>query len=233
MPRRRSSAGPMAKPGSAPLSGAPRYEQYEQQGSRNPLVRALMARFYRDLDELVDRASPSSVLEVGAGGGRVARHVAASRDLEVVVAADVDRALIAHYREATPPVPFQVADIAALPYADQAFDLVLAIEVLEHLPLPEAALREILRVGCQAIVSVPREPLWRLLNLVRLAYLRDRGNTPGHIQHWSVAGFVELLRPHMQVREVRTPLPWTMVLGEGPRGAAGGLGPVGASWDAG
>ena len=38
------------------------------------------------------------------------------------------------------------------------------------------------------LVSVPREPLWRALNVARGAYLRELGNTPGHVNHWSKRG---------------------------------------------
>ena len=63
------------------------------------------------------------------------------------------------------------------------------------------------------LVSVPREPLWRALNVARGAYVRDLGNTPGHLNHWSQAR----LRPacsarHGEVVEVRSPFPWTMLL---------------------
>ena len=68
-----------------------------------------------------------------------------------------------------------------------AFEAVVCTEVLEHLEEPEKALRELLRVTRRwVILSVPREPLWRVLNMVRGAYLRHFGNTPGHI-----GGFVE------------------------------------------
>ena len=62
------------------------------------------------------------------------------------------------------------------------------------------------------IVSVPREPIWRALNLARLKYVADMGNTPGHLSHWSKRGFVELLDSRVDVIEVRSPLPWTMAL---------------------
>jgi hypothetical protein len=66
--------------------------------------------------------------------------------------------------------------------------------------------------GGNLLVSVPREPLWRGLNMARGAYLRDLGNTPGHLNHWSRRGFVALLSRHGEVREVRSPFPWTMLL---------------------
>jgi hypothetical protein len=61
-------------------------------------------------------------------------------------------------------------------------------------------------------VSVPREPLWRALNLARLKYVGALGNTPGHLNHWSRRRFVEFLERRLQVVEVRSPMPWTMAL---------------------
>ena len=56
-------------------------------------------------------------------------------------------------------------------------------------PSPEATLAEMARVARRhLLVSVPREPLWRGLNMARGAYLRDLGNTPGHVNHWSKRG---------------------------------------------
>jgi SAM-dependent methyltransferase len=82
---------------------------------------------------------------------------------------------------AEPRVPHLRAD-EPFPFADGEFALATAIEVLEHVPDPEGTLAEMARVarGGHVLVSVPREPLWRALNVARGAYLRDLGNTPGH-----------------------------------------------------
>ena len=39
---------------------------------------------------------------------------------------------------------------------------------------------------------VPREPVWRVLNVARGRYVRWLGNPPGHIQHFSRAAFLAL-----------------------------------------
>ena len=62
------------------------------------------------------------------------------------------------------------------------------------MPEPEATVAEMARVAQRwLLVSVPREPLWRGLNMARGAYLRELGNTPGHVNHWSKRAFVSLL----------------------------------------
>jgi ubiquinone/menaquinone biosynthesis C-methylase UbiE len=100
-----------------------------------------------------------------------------------------------------------------LPFAQDEFDLAAAIEVLEHVPDPERTLAEMARVARRhLLVSVPREPLWRGLNLARGAYVRDLGNTPGHLNHWSKRAFVRLLDSYGEVIAARSPFPWTMLL---------------------
>jgi hypothetical protein len=66
--------------------------------------------------------------------------------------------------------------------------------------------------GRHLLVSVPREPLWRALNLARGAYVHDLGNTPGHVNHWSKRGFVRTVARYGEIAEVRSPFPWTMLL---------------------
>ena len=81
------------------------------------------------------------------------------------------------------------------------------------MPDPDAALRQMTRVARNwLLVSVPREPLWRALNLARGAYLPALGNTPGHLHHWSPAAFARLLAGHGEIVARRAPLPWTMLL---------------------
>ena len=85
--------------------------------------------------------------------------------------------------------------------------------MLEHIPDPDAVVAEMARVGrSHLLVSVPHEPLWRMLNVARGAYLRDLGNTPGHINHFSAASFKALLGRHGEVVQARSPFPWTMLL---------------------
>src|SRR6266545_3748463 len=99
-----------------------------------------------------------------------------------VVALDLpDAGLRADWKQYTGP-RFLHANAHALPFEDHQFDLVVAVEVLEHLHDPVQGLREIARVGSRHVVlSVPREPIFRSCNLVAGRYVKDLGNTPGHL----------------------------------------------------
>jgi 2-polyprenyl-3-methyl-5-hydroxy-6-metoxy-1,4-benzoquinol methylase len=112
-----------------------------------------------------------------------------------------------------PNLEYRVMRAENLPFADNEFDLACAIEVLEHVPNPEHTVAEMARcAGRHLLVSVPREPLWRMLNMARGAYWSDLGNTPGHLNHWSKSSFVRLLSQYGEVAQARSPFPWTMLL---------------------
>jgi 2-polyprenyl-3-methyl-5-hydroxy-6-metoxy-1,4-benzoquinol methylase len=187
---------------------------YDKYGSTNPVVKRLMARFEATLEELFTMAHAESLLDVGCGEG-VLTHQWAPRIDGRVVGIDLDDpALHAEWaKRQAPNLEYKVMKAENLPFADDEFDTATAIEVLEHVPDPEHTVAEMARVGRRwLLVSVPREPLWRGLNMARGAYLKDLGNTPGHLNHWSKRSFVQLLSRHGKVVEARSPFPWTMLL---------------------
>jgi len=187
---------------------------YDKYGSTNPVVRRLMAGFESTLDELFRRAAPGSLLDVGCGEGVLTQQWAARIEGRVVGIDLDDPQLHAEWaNRQAPNLEYRVMKAENLPFADDEFEVASAIEVLEHVPDPEHTLAEMARVASRwLLVSVPREPLWRALNMARGAYLKDLGNTPGHLNHWSKRGFVQLLSRYGTVEEARSPFPWTMLL---------------------
>jgi ubiquinone/menaquinone biosynthesis C-methylase UbiE len=189
---------------------------FDKYGSRNPVVRRLMAGFEGTLDDLLERTRPASVLDVGCGEGVLTSRWAQQLPDSRVVGIDLaDPKLEAQWsaRQLENLEFIAVAPAQPLPFADHEFDLATAIEALEHVPDPEQTLTEMTRVARRnLLVSVPREPLWRVLNVARGAYLRALGNTPGHVNHWSRREFIRLLGRYGEVIEARSPFPWTMLL---------------------
>ena len=188
---------------------------YDKYGSSNPLVKRMMANFEGTLDELFFKADPQSILDVGCGEGVLIHKWATRLDPKPVVGIDLeDPAIQAEWeKRQAPNLDYRIMKAENLPFGDGEFDVTTAIEVLEHVPDPAHTVAEMARVASRwMIVSVPREPLWRALNMARGAYLKDLGNTPGHLNHWSKRSFVKLLAQHGEVVEARSPFPWTMLL---------------------
>ena len=182
----------------------------------NPAIRLLTSRWVANLDRVFGQVSrdgdgqPAETLEVGCGEGVIADRL--HRRFGEVVALDLpDAGLRADWRRYHGP-RFLHASAHELPFADDQFDVVVAAEVLEHLSDPELGLREMARVARRHLVlSVPREPIFRGCNLLAGRYVRDLGNTPGHLNHWSKRGFVRFVSQVAEVRDVTNPFPWTTV----------------------
>ncbi len=201
--------------GAAGAETVPTGNTFDKYGSTNPVVRRLMSRFERTLDELFAAAGPLSILDVGCGEGVLTSKWAARIAPGRVVGIDLEDPKLAAEWSARqqPNLEYRTVEATQLPFADDEFDLAAAIEVLEHLPEPERTVAEMARVARRhLLVSVPHEPLWRMLNVARGAYVRDLGNTPGHVNHWTRSGFARMLGRYGETLEVRSPFPWTMVL---------------------
>jgi 2-polyprenyl-3-methyl-5-hydroxy-6-metoxy-1,4-benzoquinol methylase len=188
---------------------------YDKYRSTNPIERRLMAGFLADLDELVARTGAREVHEVGCGEGEVSIRLA-RRGL-TVRGTDAFPQVLEEARERATAAGVEV-DLEATPVEQldpdrHSAELVVCCEVLEHLEDPERGLQVLSELARPwLIASVPREPLWRALNLARLSYVGRLGNTPGHLSHWSKGGFERFLGERFEVIEVRSPLPWTMAL---------------------
>ena len=189
---------------------------YDKYGSRNPVVRRIMHGFDKELAELVAKAAPETIHEIGCGEGFLTQGWikqgidAHGSDFSTQV---IELARANAVEQGFSPELFKVRSIYDLEPGQDSADLIICCEVLEHLEHPEDGLQALLRVATNhVIISVPREPIWCMLNMARGNYLTNFGNTPGHIQHWSRNAFVQLVERYFDVMEVRTPLPWTMLL---------------------
>ncbi len=189
---------------------------FDKYGSRNPIVRLMMRSYEIILDNFVTTVKPSRIHEVGCGEGYWTikwldkGYNAHGSDFSSIA---IDMARSNAHEQQNTAQNFAVKNIYDLdPNIDSA-DLVVCCQVLEHLENPEKALLALKGIAHPyLILCVPREPLWHVLNIARGKYWSEWGNTPGHIQHWSKLKLIQYLSVHFTIMDVRSPIPWTMVL---------------------
>ena len=186
---------------------------YDKRKPRDPLSRMIIQNFLGSVRGLIRGLEAQSILDVGCGDGWLTAHLLEARPQASVIAVDVSTALVDLVGILPPAVKVVVAAGEHLPFDRDAFDVVVASEVLEHLPQPDASIREISRVTRRyALLTVPFEPFWSLGNILCGRHLRTLGNTPGHLHRWSRRTFRRLLDREFVRITSRVAFPWIVVL---------------------
>lgn len=169
----------------------PEGNYYDKYRTKNKMEQWLMKNFFRTCEAVLneaglDGAKISSILEAGCGEGDFTRFLYKKYGKSTRMEAfDISENCVEKARKKCPNVSFHVGSIYEIP-KERKFDLVAASEVLEHMEDPERALGGLLGVsGRYLFITVPNEPLWRVLNMARGKYWHRLGNTPGHVQHWN------------------------------------------------
>ncbi len=178
------------------------------------LAHFAVSRFRKKLESLLDKIQVETVIEAGCGEGYIVENILSPRypDLQ---AFDLDMGRAAYLKQNNPAMRVFRGNLHHVPIADNAADLVLCLEVLEHVGEPELSLKELHRITRRyAILSVPNEPFWRIANMLRGAYWSEWGNTPEHINHWSIWSFKRFVSRYFNILETATPVTWTFILAE-------------------
>lgn len=214
----------------------PEGNYYDKYHSSNPLVKWMMSGFKNKMKIMLyeTKKNFNHVCEAGCGEGEITTYIRSLYNETEIDAFDISRKVIEEANRKNKNVSFFVGDICNLrltPYSavalgrqgggtyvpqNEFYDLIVCLEVLEHLERPEAAIENFKKINSHdgyLLLSVPNEPIWRICNMARGKYLSDFGNTPGHINHWSKRSFCKMLKKcGLEIISVESPFPWTMVL---------------------
>lgn len=165
-------------------------EKYE---SKNPLKRAMVERLNRKIlgsigEMLGDK--PFRILDAGCGEGYIDKLLIDRFPNSVITGLKFTAEAIAVAKVNNPTVDYVQGDICDMPFEDNSFDLVICTEVLEHLPNPDKALKELIRISnSNLLITVPHEPWFCLGNLLVLKNVTRLGNPIDHINHWTIRSF--------------------------------------------
>lgn len=201
------------------LTATPEEEDFRGKYESGKAGELLLNRYFRAVEQLLKTTGlkKARTIEIGCGEGLSTKRLVAMLPKGFTIeASEYVKHQIPYARKNNPGVKITEESIYELKHNKSTFDIVFLLEVLEHLDYPDMALKEINRVmkpGGYLIIGVPREPIWRGLNMLRGKYLKDLGNTPGHLNHWGSAALVKFVQTHFgPVIAKKSPLPWTIVL---------------------
>lgn len=119
--------------------------------------------------EILGDDASARALDIGGGMGRISVPLAARYTVQLcdISGAMLDQARAAAESAGVAPDRFSASIVDAskpLPFADASFDLIVCLDLLVHLPDPQAAVRELYRVlkpGGAALIDASNSvPLW-------------------------------------------------------------------------
>ncbi|MEM7154969.1 MAG: class I SAM-dependent methyltransferase [Myxococcota bacterium] len=195
---------------------ASNYGNKQKHESNNPIQRALIHRFKSQAITLVNQVRPESILEVGCGEGYMLDTLSKAGVTASLTGVDFSGPAIddARQRLGTRAV-LEQRDARELAADGRVFDLVMMLEVLEHIPEPEQMLPILEQLTSRyLLLSVPWEPMFRGLNFMRGKHIGAWGNDPEHINHWGRRGFKRFVEQRFRILAAPYVAPWTMLLAE-------------------
>jgi SAM-dependent methyltransferase len=199
-----------------------RHGNRQKYASSNPIQQLLLARFRRCLVALVRKAAPQTILDLGCGEGFMLKALVEAGVPAELRGIDVSPAAVQEARARLGErAVIEVGNAVDLGASAACCDLVMMTEVLEHLPDPRGSLARIASLTRRwVLLSVPWEPYFRGLNLLRGKHVRAWGNDPEHIYWWSRSGFLAFVQQEFSLVEAPWVFPWTMILAERRSGPA-------------
>ncbi len=189
-------------------------DNYRKHTSNNPIQKLFINNFYKVFLDVIKPLEVESILDVGCGEGFTLEKLYQNKVGKILEGIDYSSTAVKLGKKQNKKLVLKQGDIYELPYKANSFDIVLCMEVLEHLEDPEKALKELKRVSKKYILlSVPNEPIFTLANLIRGKNLTRWGNDIEHIQHWTSFSFEQFVAGDgFEKTKKRLPFPWIMLL---------------------
>jgi len=176
---------------------------YEREHMIYPLSLTMNRReesLWKFVRELTPSGTITSMLDVGCGAGHITNKFA-EHGIAHVTGIDISPHRVKFAQKAYPQHTYRVGSVLDLPFTDKNFDLVAAIEVLEHMDDLHKSIEELKRVSKRWILlTVPFE---QDIPVVLCPHCLHQFNYDGHLQSFTQSGFVTLITGHgLRVQKV-------------------------------
>ena len=181
--------------------------------NKNPIHRFTLGRFFDLVAQEIASMNVKQVLEFGCGEGLFLQELKKRNIIfNHLTGIDLRIRALQHAAIMHPEYSFLSADIMKSPFRCGQFDFVIASQVLEHVYHPDDVLKKLVSL-CSAhlFLTVPWEPWFCLMNLLRGRDIKHFGNHPEHVNHWSLNKFKEFVASCTVVEKYFTVFPFIIV----------------------
>lgn len=166
------------------------YERYYSRNNRLDLKRKLSAiDTARNIISATKKFSDLSLIDVGAGDGNVLLELSESGIFNAMVALEISDSGIEKIKSKKISGLVEVAkfDGYKISYPNKAFDLSIAVHVLEHVEHERLFIQELGRVSKKLFIEVPLEQGFNIRRAIK------SGRITGHINFYTIETLVSLL----------------------------------------
>jgi 2-polyprenyl-3-methyl-5-hydroxy-6-metoxy-1,4-benzoquinol methylase len=192
-------------------------ENQRKHTSSNPLQKLLIMRFHEKIFSYINKLSITNLLDVGCGEGFVMKELIKQNKKISIFGLDRNYHSLSWGRNhIIHNEPVLCSNAMLLPLEDNTQQMVICLEVLEHLDDPKSCLNELIRVASQYIlISVLNEPFFRIANFLRGKNLSRLGNDIEHVNLFTAKKLNALIPTNrVKIIEHSFIFPWQIILGQ-------------------
>jgi len=181
--------------------------------NKNPLHQRALSRFLKRIKNSVDDVKAARVLELGSADGYVVKYLKNHNPALELCGVDIDEEALERAREMNPETRFEYGNLETGILPKERFDITMVLEVFEHIQDTEKALLNMKKLNSKYfLISVPREPFFRILNFLRGRHWGRLGNHPEHLHVWRKNEFRRVVSKYFVVKKDYSSFPWTILL---------------------
>lgn len=183
--------------------------------NKNFFHKLFLNLFLDTIFDEINKLNPKTILDFGCGEGFFLKAMK-DRGLseKKILGVDNRKKAVENASSLLPEYDFKQIDLFQISPDEFQFDLVMAIEVLEHLYEPEKFVKHLNLLSSRYLLfTVPFEPWFQTINLLRGRDILRLGNHPEHVNHWSPASFRKFLTPYIRIKNLFIKFPWIVSVG--------------------
>lgn len=181
--------------------------------TKNPVKKILLDRFLSKIESNLVEINPKTILDAGCGEGLVLKMLDKKLRFKRAYGIDISKEALKRAKNNVRKGVFVKKSVLNTGFKKGKFDVVIMLEVLEHLDDPKLAIVEAKRVSKKwCVFSVPNEPAFSILSLLSGMYVNRLGRHPEHVNFWTKRKMHNLLKGYFEEVRYVSSFPWLVFL---------------------